>query len=139
MSEENVEIVRKGLEALQKVAESGDPNAGFHPEILADDIEWIPTSSFPGPKSYRGREGVVEYMRTWSEDFESWSLEVERLIDAPDDRVVALVHQRAIGKGSGAPVEMRLAAVYDLEGGRVIRIQNFINPADALEAAGVAD
>jgi ketosteroid isomerase-like protein len=139
MSEENVEIVRKGLEALQKVAESGDPNAGFDPEILADDIEWIPTSSFPGPKSYRGREGVVEYMRTWSEDFESWSLEVERLIDAPDDRVVALVHQRAIGKGSGAPVEMRLAAVYDLEGGRVIRIQNFINPADALEAAGVAD
>jgi ketosteroid isomerase-like protein len=139
MSEETVEIVRRGLENLRRAAESGDFEAWFDSELVADDVEWIPTSSFPGPKSYRGREGSIEYMRTWSEDFESWSFDVERLIDAPDDRVVALVHQRAIGKGSGAPVEMHLAAVYDLEGGRVIRIQNFINPADALEAAGIAE
>jgi ketosteroid isomerase-like protein len=139
MSEENVEIVRRALEILQKVAEQGDPDATFDPEVLADDIEWIPTSSFPGPKSYRGRDGCIEYMRTWSEEFESWSLEIEQLIAAPDDRVVALVHQRAIGKGSGAPVEMHLGVVYDVEGGRVIRIQNFINPADALEAAGVPE
>jgi ketosteroid isomerase-like protein len=139
MSEDNVEIVRRALEILQKVAERGDPDAAFDPEVLAEDIEWIPTSSFPGPKSYRGREGCIEYMRTWSEEFESWSLEVERLIATPDGRVVALVHQRAIGKGSGAPVEMHLAAVYDLQGGRVIRIQNFINPADALGAVGVEE
>jgi ketosteroid isomerase-like protein len=139
MSEQNVKIVRRALEILQKVAAQGDPDATFDSEVLADDIEWIPTSSFPGPKSYRGREGCIEYMRTWSDEFESWSLEVERLIAAPDDRVVALVHQRAVGKGSGAPVEMHLGVVYDLERGRVIRIQNFINPADALKAAGVAD
>jgi ketosteroid isomerase-like protein len=139
MSEENVEIVRRALEILQKVAEHGDPDEWFDSEILSGDIEWIPTSSFPGPKSYRGRDGVVEYMRTWSEEFESWSLEIERLIDAPGDRVVALLHQRAIGKGSGAPVEMHLAAIHDLEGGRVTRIQNFINPADALDAAGVTE
>jgi ketosteroid isomerase-like protein len=78
-------------------------------------------------------------MRTWAEEFDHLTFDIERLIDAPDDRVVALVHQRASGQGSGVPVEMDLAAVYDLKHGRVIRIRNYLDPADALEAAGLSE
>jgi ketosteroid isomerase-like protein len=62
---------------------------------------------------------------------------LERLIDAGDDRVVALFHQRASGKGSGVPVEWHLALVYDLNHGRVIRMQTYADPAEALEATGL--
>jgi ketosteroid isomerase-like protein len=34
---------------------------------------------------------------------------------------------------------MDLAVVYDLKDGRVIRIRNYLDPADAIEAAGVSE
>jgi len=137
MSEENVEIVRRGLETLREALERRDFDSVFDADVLADDVEWIPTGGFPGPNSYRGRDGFSEYMRTWAEDFDHLSFDIAWLVGAPDDRVVALVHQRASGQGSGVPVEMHLAAVYQLENGRVTRIRNYLDPAEALEAAGL--
>lgn len=139
MSEENVEIVRRMLEAWRLGIERNDPAAVFESGTVAPDLEWIPSRGFPGPSIYRSREGVVEYFRTWTEDFDGWSFEVERLIEAPGDRVVALIHQTATGKGSGASVEMDAGFVYELEGGQVIRIRNYVDPAEALEAAGLPE
>ena len=78
-------------------------------------------------------------MRTWTEDFEGWSIEIERLIEAGGDRVVALVHQSATGHGSGVPVEQHFGAVYELEAGQVTRIVNYADPAEAVEAAGLRE
>ena len=78
-------------------------------------------------------------MRTWTEDFEDFSIELERVIDAGDDRVVGLFRQTATGKGSGAPVELHTGLVYELEDGRIIRMRNFLDPAEALEAAGLQE
>ena len=139
MSEQNVEIVRRMLEAWRLGAERDDPAAVFESGTVAADLEWIPSRGFPGPRSYRSREGVVEYFRTWTEGFDGWSFEIERLIEAPGDRVVALVHQTATGKGSGASVEMDTGFVYELEAGQVIRIRNYLDLAEALEAAGLSE
>ena len=78
-------------------------------------------------------------MRIWTEDFEDWSVELERAIDAGEDRVVAVFHQRAIGKASRAPVELHQGMVYELEDGRVIRMRNYVDPADALKAVGLTE
>ena len=113
--------------------------ADFESEAIATDIELIPARELSGPRSYRGRDGIVEFMRTWTEDFDDWSIEDERLIDAPGDRVVALASQTAIGKGSSVPVELRYGMVFELEDGQVIRIRNYLDPNEALEAAGVSE
>jgi ketosteroid isomerase-like protein len=139
MSQENVEVVRRLFEVFRKGMERGDLGAWFDSEDLADDFEWITPPGVPGLGTYRGREGFLEFMRIWTEDFEDWSVELERLIDAGDDRVVGLFHQRGIGKGSGVPVELHQALVYELERGRVIRMRNYIDPAEALEAAGLRE
>ena len=139
MSRENVEIVRRGLETLREALERRDFDFVFDADVVSDDVEWIPSRSFPGRSSYRGREGFSEYMRTWAEDFDHLSFDIEELIDAPIDRVVALIHQRGSGQGSRVPVEMDLAAVYELEGGRVIRIRNYLDLRDALKAAGLSE
>jgi ketosteroid isomerase-like protein len=97
MSEENVEIVRRVVEAFQKGLEHDDPAAAFDSAPLAADVEWI-TPPGLGLPTYRGREGFLEFMRTWTEDFEGFSIELERLIDTDDDRVIGLFHQRATGK-----------------------------------------
>jgi ketosteroid isomerase-like protein len=140
MSQENVEIVRRGIEAFQASLAQGNPGAVYDSGTLAPDAEWIPDPKAPlGLRPvYRGREGFVEFMRTWTENWD-WSIDLERVIDAGDDRVIAMFHQHATGKGSGATVEMHMALLYELENGRVIRMRNFIDPADALEAAGLRE
>ena len=137
MSQENVEIVRRMFKAFETGLERGDPGAGWDTGIVAEDLEWI--TGIPGLGPYSGREEWLEFMRTWTEDFEGWSIELERLIDAGDDRVVGLFRQTATGKGSGAPVEMHQGIVYELEGGRVIRMWHYSDPAEALEAAGLRE
>ena len=139
MSQENVEIVREVIEEFQAGVERGDPGAAFDSGAVADDSEWITSNPFEGRTVWRGREGFVEAFRTFTDEFEDWSGRVERLIDAGDDRVVALVHQSATGKGSGAPVEWHQGLVYELKDGRVIRTWTYADPAEALEAAGLSE
>jgi ketosteroid isomerase-like protein len=86
-----------------------------------------------------GRDGFVEFVRIWTEGFEEWSIRVERLIDAGNDRVVALTRQTAIGKGSGVPVELYVGQVWELEDGRVARVTNYMTQSDALQAAGLSE
>ena len=139
MSQENVEIMRGVIEAFQAGLERGDPAAVFESDAVAADCEWVPAREVPGPTSFIGRQGFVEFMTTWTEDFDGWSMRVERLVDAGDDRVVALVHQWATGKASGAPVDLHFGQVFELRDGLVIRITNYLDPAQALKAPGVEE
>ena len=136
MSEENVEIVRRGWEGFTAGLARGDPSGGaYESGAFAPDCEWLTPAEFPGPRSYVGQEGFAEFMRLWTEDFDQFELRLERLVDAGDDRVVGLFHHTAVGKGSGAPVELHQGLVYELEGGRVIRCLNYGDHGSALEAA----
>jgi ketosteroid isomerase-like protein len=141
MSRQNVEICRRGYEAFNAAWRSGDPAAWFDSEVMAPDAEWIPPpEASAGMRSvYRGREGFAEFMRIWTEDFDDWSVRLEEMIDAGDDGVVGLFHHTATGKGSGVPVELHMALVYEVQEGRIVRIWNFINPAEALAAVGLTE
>ncbi|HZA58916.1 MAG TPA: nuclear transport factor 2 family protein, partial [Solirubrobacterales bacterium] len=122
MWQENVEIARGVFDNFQAGMERGDHGAWFDSAAVADDFEWIiAPPGLDGRSVWHGREGFVEFLRTWTEQFEDWSIRVERWIDAGDDRVVALTHQSAAGIGSGVPVEMKLGLVYELENGRVVQ------------------
>jgi ketosteroid isomerase-like protein len=78
-------------------------------------------------------------MRTWTQDFENWSMRVERLIDAGGDRVVVLAHQSATGRASGVPVELDSGFIYELKDGRIIRGILYGPHSDTLEAAGLSE
>jgi ketosteroid isomerase-like protein len=139
MSQENVEIVRRGFEALKAGLDRGDPGAAFDSGVYASEVEWILPPGGAGFRDvYVGRDGFLEFMKTWTEDFD-WSIELERLIDAGDNRVVGLFHQTATGKGSGVPVELHMGLVYELQDGQVVRMRNYLDPKEALEAAGLSE
>ena len=90
-----------------------------------------------GRSVWRGRDGFLDFIRTWTEQFDDWSIRVERLIDADENRVVALTHQTATGKESGVPVELNVGQVWELEADRWTRVTNYLSQAEALEAAGL--
>ena len=139
MSQENVEIVRRAWEEFQAGLERGDPGAFFDSGGVAEDFEWVSDVELEGQLVWRGREGFVEFVRTWTAEFDDWSIRLERLIDAGNDRVVALTVQTATGKGSGVPVDLKIGQVVELEDGRQVRVTNYLSHAEALEAAGLRE
>jgi ketosteroid isomerase-like protein len=139
MSQENVEIVRQLAEAAQRGVDDGDPGAIFDTGLLADDAEWVLPIPFEGKSVWRGRREYTEWMRAWTGEFEDFSIRFEPLIDAGDDRVVAISHTRATGKGSGVPVEWHTGFVIELRDGRAIRSTHYFEPAQALEAVGLGE
>ena len=137
MSESDVELVREALGAFIEHMGAREYDVGFERGYLDPEIEWVPAPELPEAGRVRGREAFVGFMRTWSEDFDDWSMEVEHLIDAGDGQVVAFMRQWATGRESGVPVELEFAQVWSLRDGRAIRIRNFLDRDRAMRETGL--
>ena len=99
MSEENVEIVRRQLDAYLR-GDTETALAAYDPKVEFD------VSIRPEGRIYQGVEGLVEAIRTWSGTWEDYRVEIQEIIDAGDN-VVVVDHQMGRGKGSGAPLDQQ--------------------------------
>jgi uncharacterized protein len=130
MSQENVEIVR---EAHRRFSETGQPiwdRIDSNTEVFDHDIIDAGT--------YRGPEGVARWLADFAESWDSYAMELERLIDA-GERVVSLFRIRAVGAGSGVPVERGDAMVWTFRDGKLLRLDYFNDQSQALEAVGLSE
>ena len=133
MSQENVEIVRKLIDAFNR----GDLDAwlGF----LSPEVVW---ESLPLPgfrEVYRGRSGAREWLEQLQEVFEEAHLEIEEITALSDDRVLFGYTQIGRGRGSGLPVESRSWPIVWLADGLITRRQVFWTRDEALEAARLSE
>ena len=131
MSSENVEIVRRAYEAFN----IDDPEAAI--ALLDPDVEWTLPAHFPDAETWRGRDRVVEGLRSMASSFDSLNLEVHELIDA-GDRVVALVHIQ--GRASVTGLDLSGMGVdghiWTLRDGRVVAVRMYGGTGDALAEIG---
>jgi ketosteroid isomerase-like protein len=133
MSEENVEIVRKAIDAFDR----GDLDAwlGF----LSPEVVWE-SLPLPGFRDvYRGRAGAREWRELLLEVFKEAHLEIEEITALSDDRVLIVSRVTGRGRGSGVPVERPSCEVSWLADGLITRRQVFWTRDEALEAAGMAE
>jgi ketosteroid isomerase-like protein len=129
MSQENVELVRRGTESVEAFWAMLDEFVVWDLRAYPlPDLEWV----------YVGRDAVIAGSRHYWGTWDDYRLDVEQLIDAGPS-VVAVVHERGSGKGSGAAVERRLAQVWTLIRGRLIRWELFQDKAQAFEAVGLSE
>ena len=132
MSQENVEIVRRGFVAL---------NAGDVEGVLAGmdpGIEWYPTSDFVDIGPFRGHDGIRDLMSFVFAAFDEYCLDPEDLIDA-GDAVIAPVHQTGRGKVSGIEADVQYVLVFKLSGGKAVRVESYYDRGEAFRAAGVEE
>jgi ketosteroid isomerase-like protein len=132
MSEENVEIVRRGYDAFDR------RDLEALGEIISDDFE-LDISSHPipdFPNTGVGRDHLFRFFATYLSGFSEYEITVTELLQA-DDVVVALLHDKA--KLGDATVERDLAHIWTIDGGRVVRFQAFTTHEAALEAAGLSE
>ena len=130
MSQENIEIVRAIYEAW---AQKG-LKAGLR--YLDPGVEWDVSRRRVDPGVYRGHEGVRDYVRGIRDAYSGMASELEELLEA-GDKVVAVITFRAKGRSSGATVQARVANVWTLREGKVVRIEYFGDREEALAAAGL--
>ena len=132
MSQENVEAVRDAYERWSQ----GDFRSAV--DVLDPLVLFVLGPEFPDAGTYLGHERVAEYTRGFLEPWTRITIQAEEVIDAGDS-VVAAVLQCAVGGGSGAATEFRYFHVWSFRGRKVIRLENFRERAEALEAVGLRE
>jgi ketosteroid isomerase-like protein len=135
MSQENVEAFRRAVDAGNR----RDVEALI--EELDPEVEWHPTlAMLVGGEAtvYRGREGARAAIRGLLEAFAEIHLEFPEIRDL-DDRLVAIGRMRARGTESGAELESPWAYLVQFKNGRPTSIRGYLDPKEALEAAGLRE
>ena len=133
MSRENVDAFRRVLEAYNRrdidaVLDVLDPMVEIHPLTLAmfgTEAAW-----------YRGHEGLRQFVRDVDEVLPGIQVEPLEIRDL-GERIVANGRLHARGRASGAEVQSPISWLVEFRAGRVMRMTDYLDPKEALEAAGV--
>jgi ketosteroid isomerase-like protein len=129
MSEENVETVRRHIEAWNR-RDLTTWLASFHPNA---EIDW---SRARGPLkgAYRGHGELEAFWAEFWSTFEDVQLETLGLTDAGSEVVLSnTAHMRG---REGIEVSARSTNVFTVENGQITRLRLFQERAEALEAVG---
>src|SRR4051812_9306340 len=98
MSDENVELIRRAIEAWNSGGIDG--LLAFYPE----DVVLYPFPGAPMASELHGHAGVREVMQGWVDSFDGWKIRIEEIRDLGD----VVVSPNKIWEPTGGPdVEMR--------------------------------
>jgi ketosteroid isomerase-like protein len=129
MSQSNVELLREFF----AITDVNTASETWHPEI-----EWVVAREHPEARILNGPEAVMEYFRSWEEILDNPRLEMDEFIDAKGP-AVAVGAVRGTGIGSGADVRVPIAFVCTLADGKLLRVEEYLNPNEALEAVTLTE
>jgi ketosteroid isomerase-like protein len=135
MSQENVDYVRRALEAFNRRDIEGLV------EMLDPEVDWQVPTEVPGASTYHGHDGVRRAVAEMLDTFAGLQADPERFIDA-GDRVVVLYYWRGSGSASGVPVDaldVQVAVVTAFRNGKAVRVQFYVSWEQALKAAGLSE
>ena len=136
MSQENVEMVRRFVEAIPRDVEDDveemlsyiDPEGELHSAIVGGAEANV----------YRGHEGFRRWVADSFESFEEVRNEWSEFRDL-DTRVLAFGHVKARGRGSGMELDSPMGWVFTARGGKIVKAEGYLSRAEALEAVGLRE
>jgi ketosteroid isomerase-like protein len=138
MSRENVEVIRLVYEAFNRrdfagAAQYLHPEGEVYPGVVGLD----PPGGGSG-RRLRGREQLRRFFQDLGDIWEAVTVEFEEIVEAPDGRVLAVEHWRTRGR-DGIEVDTRIIDVYAVRDGFIVRVDGFLDKAEAFEAVGLAE
>jgi ketosteroid isomerase-like protein len=133
MSQENVEIIKRGIDAFNR------RDVETFADLATEDFVWLP--ALPGAVeggSYLGRCGISRYFSESQSTWEQLTVLCDELRDLNDS---VLVLGRALGRGlgSGAEVETPLAFIAEFRGHQISKASTYLSHDDAIKAVGLAE
>jgi ketosteroid isomerase-like protein len=135
MSQENVEASKRAFDA------SNRRDMESFLETLAPEVEWHPglAALLEGEATvYRGREEVRELLQGYWQAFADLRFEASEIRDL-GDRILAVGQMRGRGAESGVEIESPWAYLIQVRNGKATHVRTYLDPKEALEAAGLLE
>jgi ketosteroid isomerase-like protein len=133
MSQENVELVRRGLEAWNQ------RDADLALSYLAPEIEWEPASPATVEGAvYRGHDEVSGALAALWDTWEVFRFDETEIRDL-GDTVLWLGHVHVKGDASHVELDQEFATKCVVRGGKLVRARSFLSWQEAIEAAGLSE
>ena len=132
MWDERIDTVRAFADAITR------RDVAVALELCHPKIEFYSLLAQLEARPYHGHSGIRRYFEDVAATWDEWRVEVERLVAAPDGRVVIVMSTHMRGKGSGLPFAERVANVWEFKDEKLWRATLYRDPAEALRAAGSA-
>jgi ketosteroid isomerase-like protein len=133
MSQKNVEISSEAIAALNR-----DGVDGFL-AYCDPDVEWIAPPDWPEDPVFNGHDGVSRAIALFGEHLDDFQVEMEKVVDVDDDRVVVLLYQSGRIKGSGHTLREPLGVATEFRDGKATRFQLYFSWHEALNAVGLTE
>ena len=133
MSQENVELFRRGTDAL----ENGGLDDALIEEIIDPDVIFEPLRA-PVSGTYRGHEGIRQFIADTAESFDVFRFDRSDIRDL-GDRVLAIGTLRIRARQGGIETDVPTAGIATYRDGRLIHWKDFGDKTKALEAAGLTE
>ena len=137
MSQENVEVVRRGYGRWQGGGGTAD---AVPPEIFAEDVKWdlSPYPLVDVPSRGSGRDNLLDVFAQFFSGLRNYQPEAREFIDAGEN-VSVVLHEKAGISDSDALLERDVFHVWTLQDGLVTKWRIFPTRKEALEAAGLRE
>jgi ketosteroid isomerase-like protein len=132
MSEENLDLVRRGLRAFN--ANDWELALSFYDT----EVEWHPYMAALESRLYKGRTSIRRMWEEMRAQFPDFAMEPEELEDFGDRVVVALV-ARGTGRASGIESFTRFTQVWTVSKGKIVRVEGFRQRSEALKAVRLSE
>ena len=136
MPQENVDIVRRGLEASMRRPK---PDFAKMNEVYHPNHEFISRIDAIEGGSHIGGRGYRSWLLQAEEGME-WESKLERITEISDDQVLAVIPTRFRGRSSGVTLDWnQMACIMTVRGGKILRTEIYRSPEEALDALGLAE
>jgi ketosteroid isomerase-like protein len=134
MPQENKAMVLDSAAAFNR----GDLDAWL--EYWTDDIDYRAVEGAlddHGP--IQGKGALRDYVEDWLETFDDFRQQPVELIEAGEDKVVAVYEVSGRAKLSGVKTDLTYAAFYTFRDGKIARGREYWTRDEALDAAGLSE
>jgi ketosteroid isomerase-like protein len=137
VTDDDIALVQGAFDAFNARFEDLRTDAGlqgYHEDFFTEDAVIDNVEHFPVPTTYQGLDGYRNWFDETLAAYEGIQWQVEQLVPI-GERVHSLAAIRGRQPGDPTLIEVRLALNYSVRGGRISRIDVYLNPATAEAAA----
>jgi ketosteroid isomerase-like protein len=105
----------------------------YHPEVIYDC-----SKRTLNPEVYEGYAGLVRLSEDVDVIWDTFDIELERLMEIGDGRVIALMRSSARGRSSGVEVvDTKAASIFTVRDGVIVHAELFPEREEAFAEAGI--
>ena len=133
MSRPNIELVKAGLQAG---AQRPKPDFETINEVYDPDHVFVPVSVETA--EVKGASGYKAWLEA-EEDVMPWTMEYEGAVEIGPRTVLAEATTQFRGGSSEIDIEQRLWMIVTVGNGKITRTEAYLDPAEALKAAGLSE